>query len=200
MEKKVNMDRKRKPDKKFKYRRSQLHGQKSAQALCKKAKEGTTYGNSVGLNLDPRIQQPAPTSLIDLHRLMKNISVSELVKYEKLVPPYSKKPNQLTLSYDPSKFYKFVVFDTETTCTGKNAELCQLSAIDETGVKIFSEYILPLGTISYAASHVNKLSVRTINGMTTSHRFKCVPQILGLLRSHEFNLSFWIHYLFLSKT
>ena len=125
-----------------------MHGQKSAQALRKEAKEGTTYGNSVGLNLDHRIQQPALTSLIDLDRLMKNISVSELVKYEKLVPPYSKKPNQLSLSYDPSKFYKFVVFDTETSCTGKNAELCQLSAIDETEVKIFSEYILPLGTVS----------------------------------------------------
>ena len=103
------MYRKRKSDKKFKYRRGKLHGQKSAQALRKEAKEGTTYGNSLGLNLDPRIQQPAPKSLIDLDRLMKNISVSELVKYEKLVPPYSKKPNQLTLSYDPSKFYKFVV-------------------------------------------------------------------------------------------
>ena len=44
MEKKVNMDRKRKSDKKFKYRRSQLHGQKSGEALRKEAKEGTTYG------------------------------------------------------------------------------------------------------------------------------------------------------------
>ena len=45
-----------------------------------------------------------------------------------------------------------------------NGELCQLSAIDETGLHIFSEYILPLGTVSYGASRVNKLSVRTING------------------------------------
>ena len=39
-----------------------------------------------------------------------------------------------------------------------------MSAIDETGVEIFSEYILPLGTVRYAASRVGKLSVRAING------------------------------------
>ena len=56
------------------------------------------------------------------------------------------------------------MFDIETTCTRRNAEICQLSAIDETGLKTFSGYILPSGTVSYGASCVNKLSVRTING------------------------------------
>ena len=163
MDKKATKDRKRKSTKKFKYRRNQLHSQKSSQALRKEANEGTTYGTAVGLNLDPQIK-PAPKPLADLDHLLENITDSEFKRYENLAPPYVTKPNQATLLFDPSKTYNFVVFDTETTCTGRNAELCQLSAIDETGLHIFSEYILPLGTVSYGASRVNKLSVRTING------------------------------------
>ena len=51
-----------------------------------------------------------------------------------------------------------------TTCTGRKAEICQLSATDETGLNIFSNYILPSGNVSNGASRVNKLSARTING------------------------------------
>ena len=81
-----------------------------------------------------------------------------------MVPPYSAQPDPPKLSFEPANTYTFVVFDTETTCTGKNAELCQLSAIDENGQQVFSEYILPTGSVSPGATRVNKLSVQNING------------------------------------
>ena len=79
----------------------------------------------------------------------------------KLVPSYYAQPDLPKLTYDPNQTYTFVVFDTETTCTGKNAELCQLSAIHEN--QVFSKYILPTGNVSTGASRVNKLSVQNIN-------------------------------------
>ena len=164
MDSKAEEDRKRKSTKQFKYRRNQLHNQKSSQTILKEAKEGTTYATSVGLNLDPQIEQPAPRPLADLDHLLESITVTELKQYENLVSPSLTKPNQATLKFDPSKAYFFVVFDTETTCTGRKAEICQLSATDETGLNIFSNYILPSGNVSNGASRVNKLSVRTING------------------------------------
>jgi len=86
---------------------------------------------------------------------MENISDNELYECEKLVPSYYAQPDLPKLTYDQNQTYTFVVSDTETTCTGKNAELCQLSVIHENPV--FSKYILPTGNVSTGASRVNKL-------------------------------------------
>ena len=51
-----------------------------------------------------------------------------------------------------------------TTCTGKHAEICQLSAINETNLTIFSRYILPPKNNRPRATRVNKLSVKNVNG------------------------------------
>ena len=67
------------------------------------------------------------------------------------------------LTCDPTKSYSFTVFDTETTCTGKQEEICQLSAINETNLIMFSRYISPKNNISPGATRVNKLSVKNIN-------------------------------------
>ena len=67
------------------------------------------------------------------------------------------------ISFCSNQTYTFIVFDTETTCTGKNAELCQLSAIHEN--QVFSKYILPTGNANTGASRANKLSVQNINGI-----------------------------------
>ena len=141
MDKKSLNDRNRKSAKSFKYRRNQLHNKKTSQTLRKEAKEGKTYETSVGLNLDTLVHQPSPTAYPEIEHFLKNISQNELhiQGYEKMVPPYSAKPNPETLSdmYDPTKLYTFVIFDTKTTCTGKQAELCQLSAIKESSLQIF---------------------------------------------------------------
>ena len=102
------------------------------------------------------MNQPTPRTLTNIEHLLENISDNELHEYEKLVPPYHAQPQLPKLTYDPNQTYSFVVFDTETTCTctGKNAELCQLSAIHEN--QVFSKYILPTGNVSTGASRVNK--------------------------------------------
>ena len=163
MDKKVLSDRTRKATKKFKYRRNQLRGQKSNQNSQKEAKEGKTYETAVALNLDTSVNQPTPRTCTHIEHLVENISDNELHEYEKLVPPYYAQPDLPKLTYDPNQTYIFVVFDTETTCTGKNALLCQLSALQENHV--FSKYILPTGNVSTGASRVNKLSVQNINGI-----------------------------------
>jgi len=70
------------------------------------------------------------------------------------------------VSYQSTIKYEFIVFDTETTSTGKGAQICQLSAITKSG-NCFNEYILPTRNISHHASLVNGLSIKTINGKRT---------------------------------
>ena len=51
---------------------------------------------------------------------------------ETIVSPYTPRPLATKVKYDENKFYNFLIFDTETNTTGKSAELCQLSATDQT--------------------------------------------------------------------
>ena len=83
-----------------------------------------------------------------------------------MVPPFVKRPNQPQVSFDMSSSYNFIVFDIETTTTGKLAEICQLSAVTASkDGKEFNSYVLPERAISPKAPQVNKLSVRsTANG------------------------------------
>jgi len=108
------------------------------------------------LNLDASVNQPSPRTHTHIEHLLENISDNELHEYEKLVPSHY-------AQHDPNQTYTFVVFDTETTWIGKNAELCQLSAIHEN--QVFWKYILPTGYVSTGASRVNKLSVQNIDGI-----------------------------------
>ena len=107
MDKKSLNDRNKKSAKSFKYKRNQLHNKKTSQTLRKEAKEGKTYETSVGLNLDTLVHQPSPTAYPEIEHFLKNISQNELhvQEYEKMVPPYSAKPNPETLSYDPTSLY-----------------------------------------------------------------------------------------------
>ena len=74
---------------------------------------------------------------------------------ETIVSPYTPRPLATKVKYDENKFYNFLIFDTETNTTGKSAELCQLSATDQTGLYQFSTYILPVHDIDRFASKVN---------------------------------------------
>ena len=163
MGKKVFSDRNRKATKIFKYRRNQLRGQKSSQNSQKEAKEGKTYETAVASNLNTSVHQPSPRTRTRIKHLLENISDSELHEHEELVSSYYAQPDLPKLTYDPNQTYTFVVVDTEITRTGKNAELCQLSAIHEN--QVFSKYILPTGDVSTGASRVNKLAVQNINGI-----------------------------------
>ena len=86
-------------------------------------KEGKTHETAVALNLDASVNQPTPRTLAHIEHLLENISDNELHEYEKLVPSYYAQPDLPQLTYDPNQTCTFVVFDTETTCTRKNAEV-----------------------------------------------------------------------------
>ena len=74
------------------------------------------------------------------------ISTTELRGYEEIKPPYTVRPKIVNSSYDSTQKYQFIIFDTETTWTGKLAEICQLSAVSENGRHEFSTFILPKAT------------------------------------------------------
>ena len=130
MNKKANYDKERKKKNEFKSRRNHISRQKTSQTLRKEASEGVKYGSSIGLNLDVSSDKKAISqAAFDLPK----ISANELKNYEGIVPPYTPRPRKDVLMYDSKTSYHFIVFDTETTCTGKQAELCQLSAVTEDG-------------------------------------------------------------------
>ena len=56
---------------------------------------------------------------------------------------------------------------TQTTCTGKLAEICQLSAVSENGRREFSTFILPQSNISYSAYLVHGTTIKNIKGVRT---------------------------------
>ena len=93
--------------------------------------------------------------------------MKELQKYEDIVPPHTTRSKAVTLPFDSNKKYYFIEFETETTCTGKLAEFCQLSAVSENGIEEFSTFILPKGNISFGAYLVNGFSIKNIKGSRT---------------------------------
>ncbi|KAK2553225.1 hypothetical protein P5673_025423, partial [Acropora cervicornis] len=127
---------------------------KSSQNSQKYAKEGKTYETAVALNLDASVDQPTPRTCTHIEHLLENISDNELHQYEKLVPSYYAQPDLPKLTYDPNRTHIFVVFDTETTCTGK----MQTSVSSPPFMKIMCFR-------RTKASRVNKLSVQNINGI-----------------------------------
>ena len=83
----------------------------------------------------------------------KSITNEQHQRYEKLVPQVPIKQNNC-IQYDETKTYKFILFDTETTTMGKEAEICQLSAIDDAGQNEFSCYIMPESNVSKHATEI----------------------------------------------
>ena len=118
---------------------------KTSQTLRKEVSEGVTYDSSAGLNLDPTYHQTVSQNVFEMPA---EISRTELKGYEEITPPYTIRPKIVHLQYDSKQKYKFIIFDTETTCTGKLAEMCQLSAVSENGKHEFSTYILPKSNTS----------------------------------------------------
>ena len=148
MDRKVICDKQRKGTKEFKGRQNQLSQQQQKKALRTEANEEITYESSVGLNLDTSNKRTEPQILLDVPT---ELSQTELRRYEEILPPYTARPKVIHLSYDSTNKYQFIIFDTETTCTGKLAKICQLSAVSENGRHEFSTFILPQSSIRYSA-------------------------------------------------
>ena len=86
--------------------------------------------------------------------------MSQLKDYEKLVPPFTTRPTHATISYQDTIKYEFIVYDTETTATGRNAQICQLhvAAITKSG-QYFNQYILPTGNITHCSMHALRTNI-----------------------------------------
>ena len=179
----LKMDRKRchdsirKSNIKFKNRRNQLHSRRISNTARKEKQEGTTYQTNVGLIQGMNVTSPHESTTEDVHGL-SDISEETLMMYESTVSPFTSRPACTNVAYDQNTFYNFVIFDLETNTTGKAAEICQLSAVDQSGRSSFSEYALPVKQIDKYASRVNKLSVKIVNGQRTL--FKETQQLVTL--------------------
>ena len=92
---------------------------------------------------DPTYHQTVSQNVFEMPA---EISRTELKGYEEITPPYIIRPKIVHLQYDSKQKYQFVIFDTLTTCTGKLAEMCKLSAVSGNGKHEFSTYILPKAT------------------------------------------------------
>ena len=98
MNEKSLRDKVRKSSIDYKRRRANLYRRKINSNARKEAKEGTTYKTGVGLNLDPSCQN-TPTNLL---KLTEDVTHSMLEEYEKLVPPFVKRPIQPKVTYNTS--------------------------------------------------------------------------------------------------
>ncbi|XP_031570272.1 uncharacterized protein LOC116304652 [Actinia tenebrosa] len=94
----------------------------------------------------------------------KHISKEQLKEIETHIPKYTQRPISTKFSYNKNNICNFIIYDIETNTTGKRAEICQLSAIDQLGSNSFNTYILPSNDIDIYATRVNGLSVRVLNG------------------------------------
>ena len=81
------------------------------------------------------------------------------------MPPYTPRHQCSPIEINEADLsYNIIIFDTETNKMGKNAELCEIAAINQAGDRSFAEYILPNKNIERHASKVNNLTIRTVNG------------------------------------
>ena len=124
------------------------------------------------------VTSPHESTTEDVHGLSDISEETLLMMYEITVSPFASRPVCTNVAYDQNTFYNFVIFDLETNTTGKAAEICQLSAVDQSGRSSFSEYALPVKQIDKYASTVNKLSVKIVNGQRTL--FKETQQLVAL--------------------
>ena len=117
----VNKDKIRNSSLDFKRGSANSHRQNRSQTARKEAREGKTYQKGIGLNLY-------------LNRI-STVTSSTLKEIESIVPEYTTRPLAKQFKFEEIKVYNILIFDTETTTTGKSAELCQLSATDQSGMR-----------------------------------------------------------------
>lgn len=66
------------------------------------------------------------------------ISSEELKTFETCIPELTIRPVMVKFPYDRNTAYNFVIYDIETNTCGKTAEICQLSAVDQSGLHCFN--------------------------------------------------------------
>ncbi|XP_028418739.1 uncharacterized protein LOC114544257 [Dendronephthya gigantea] len=166
MKRKRDSGIKRKQTIEFKKRRNEIHTKRIHGVLSSERKEGKTYETNIGLTY-PTATNPQANKLSHDVLLCPDLPADTLAAYEEIVQPYTPRPQCSPIQYKAHVFYNIIVFDVETNTTGKNAELCQLAAIDKQGLVQFAEYILPYKNVDKYALRVNNLTVRIVDGKRT---------------------------------
>ena len=95
--------------------------------------------------------------------------------------------------YDRNNAYNFVNYDIETNMSGKTTEICQLSAIDQSGLHCFNDYILPMWDADIHAARVNRLSVRSVRGVRTLFKDNQPVKSVSLFPRHNNNNALFTH-------
>ena len=113
------------------------------------------------------------------------ISSEELKNFETCIPELTIRPVAEKFPYDRNTVYNFIIYDIETNTSGKTAEICQLSAVDQSGLHCFNDYILPLRDVDIHATRVNGLSVRTVRGVRTLFKNNQPVETVSLGKSLE---------------
>lgn len=168
LDKKREKDNNRKSLKTCKVRRHLLQNERITKNTKNEVKEGKTYETGIGLNLSTE-NTPGLANIESnandhkLEKLFKTITKKQCEEFDKLVPHCIERPQVVYKTYSQTMPYQFIIFDLETSDTGSKAEICQLSAITQTG-SMYSSYIMPKSNISPGASRVNNLTVENING------------------------------------
>ena len=153
-----SQDKTRKQTTAFKKRGRQLNKIRSSKNGVLESREGTVYQSGSALSLEPEIINAT---------IIPN---AELCKIENHVPPFCCRPVKKFQKFNASFDYNFVIFDTETNCGGKKAELVELAAICHNTGESFTKFVLPKSDINEHASKVNKFRITSFGDERILHR------------------------------
>ena len=152
---------KRKSSVEFKKQRRQNYFKRKARNKSQLNKESLSYESGITLTLDPDLLQKAIAT------------PQEMKDFEKVVPTFRERPPKkyITCPDDETgvEKFEFVIFDTETSCGGIQAEIIQLAAETERG-ETFSRFTVPTREISPHASRINKFQTTSVGGKKFLHR------------------------------
>ena len=166
MDHKATQDKLRKTSLDFKTTKSSATQQEIKKLMeIKRLKKAQLTKSNIGLNLDPNIStRDQVANEIDVNI---KITKEELQQIEKFLPELTIRPMAEKYLFNRNNVYNFIIFDIETNTSRKTAEICQLSAINRSGLHQFNEYILPSKDVDVHASKVNGFSIRRIHGTRT---------------------------------
>lgn len=152
---------KRKSSVEFKKQRRLNYLKRKSRNKSASNREGISYKSGITLTLEPDLLQKAV------------VTPQELKEFEKYVPTFSERPSKkyITCPDDENsvKSFSFVIFDTKTSCGGKQAEIIQLAAETKEG-RSFSTFTTPKKEISPHASRVNKFKISWVGGKKCLYR------------------------------
>ena len=113
------------------------------------------------------------------------IPSEELKNFETCIPELTIRPVAEKFPYDRDNAYHFIIDDIEKNTSGKTADICQLSAVDQSGLHCFNDYILPSRDVDIHTTRVNSLSVRTVRGVRTLFKDNQPVETVSLGKSLE---------------